>query len=418
MTSFRQLSHRGRRLSRATLALAFAVGLLAGPTGADAQSGASGVEMVRAGASAVDKGDYAGAVKRLNGAISSDKLTSEEMSKALYYRGIAYRQMGRLGESVSDFNGALWMRGLTTNQRAQAKLYLGLAYRSAGKGDLAKKALNEAKKLSPNDERVAAALAGSNVEPERRSSLPSIRSFFGRDGTKEQASDAKPESEQAAAPEPAKPPEEKRPQVAAIPNFRTTVAPADPEPATPAPPPSLRKAAREDAPEVTSNWSTSVAPEPKAPREVASLDTGQPETDEEKGRIGRFFKSIWDSDEDKGETTPEQTAAEQTPPAADWAKSTRVEEFNESAQAGAKRSYRVQLASSRSEKEARDYWSRLTRQHASVLAGREPVIEKTDLGTLGTFYRLQVGPFDEKQEPLRLCNDFKRNGLDCFLVAR
>ena len=93
------------------------------------------------------------------------------------------------------FNGALWLKGLTTNQRAQAKLYLGLAYRSAGLGDQAKKALNEAKKLSPNDKRIASAIGGANVNPER-SSGSTIRSFFGRD----KAPEPEPEIKTATAP--------------------------------------------------------------------------------------------------------------------------------------------------------------------------------------------------------------------------
>ena len=98
MTVSRRKQRRG-----AWLAIALCAGLTAGAAPSLAQSDTSGLELVRAGATAVDRGDYADGAKRLTSAISSDKLSSDEMSKALYFRGIANRQLGRLGEAVSDF---------------------------------------------------------------------------------------------------------------------------------------------------------------------------------------------------------------------------------------------------------------------------------------------------------------------------
>ena len=225
---------------------------------------------------------------------------------------------------------------------------------------------------------------------------------------------------------------------AKIPAFRTTITPAETQAdETPAPPRPAPKTAEKEPAVSPSAWSTSVArqtesgaesgaetrteTETQAPaeakREVASLED-QNSGGEERGRIGRFFNSIWDRDDGEDEAAAEPEGGQSGPPPADWTRATRVEEFNEPASPGAKRSYRVQLASSRSEKEARAHWGRLAAEYAAMLGGREPVIEKTDLGNLGTFYRLQIGPFAGKQEPLRLCNEFKRNGHDCFLVVR
>ena len=407
---------RQTRCRLVRFAIIVLAGFIAYCPGVLAQSNSSGAALVRAGATAVQDGNYAAATKQLNSAITSDKLSQDEMSKALFFRGIANRQLGRQGAAVSDFNGALWLKGLTTNQRAQAKLYLGLAYRSAGLADKAKKELAEAKKLAPNDEQIASAIAGKKVTL-GRSSLSSIRSFFGRN------KDEKPEpvSQQAAAPaappSPAAPSsateaKKAEPQQAEIPAFRTTITPAE----TLAAPPQRQQVAKKE-PAAATPWTTSVAPEPEAAREAAS-DEAEGSGEKEKGRFGRFFSSILPSSDDDEPNAV--VAAAPAPVQTDWSKSTRVEEFKEPAAAnsGLGKSYRVQLASSRSEKEARDYWAQLASQYGSELGGREPVIEKTDLGTLGTFYRLQVGPFAEKQEPLRLCNEFKRNGLDCFLVSR
>jgi len=388
---------------------------------AQAQQKSSGTDLVRAGAALVSDGNYAAADKQLSGAISSDKLSTEEMSKALYYRGIANRAVGRPAQSVSDFNGAIWLKGLTSNERALAHMYVGLAYRSAGAKDRAAAALKQAKKLAPDDEQIASALAGEEVA-ERSSSLSSIRSIFKR---KQAAASPEPEAvrEPTAQAAKEKKAEPKEAQTAAaepvVPAFRTTITPAetavpDEEPKPP------KKVARKAPSDVPSNWSTSTSVQPQAGAEPQAGASGQgsPDDAEEKGRIGKFFTSLWNSDDEEA-ASAEESAVDASPAASNWTKSTRVEEFNESSSSsGARRSYRVQLASSRSEKEARAYWQRLTTQYATVIGGHEPVVEKTDLGALGTFYRLQIGPFADKREPLELCNEFKRSGLDCFLVAR
>jgi cell division septation protein DedD len=77
--------------------------------------------------------------------------------------------------------------------------------------------------------------------------------------------------------------------------------------------------------------------------------------------------------------------------------------------------YRLQLSPTRSEAEARELWQKVAKQNQQ-LAGLEPRVEKTDMGNLGTFYRLQIGPFPDKAETLKLCNALKRSGVDCFLV--
>ena len=77
--------------------------------------------------------------------------------------------------------------------------------------------------------------------------------------------------------------------------------------------------------------------------------------------------------------------------------------------------YLLQLSPTRSEAEASALWKTVAKQNAQ-LAGLQPRIEKTDMGGLGTFYRLQIGPFPDKAESLKLCNALKRSGVDCFLV--
>jgi cell division septation protein DedD len=77
--------------------------------------------------------------------------------------------------------------------------------------------------------------------------------------------------------------------------------------------------------------------------------------------------------------------------------------------------YLLQLSPTRSEAEASALWKTVVKQNQQ-LAILQPHVEKTDMGNLGTFYRLQIGPFPDKAESLKLCNALKRSGVDCFLV--
>jgi cell division septation protein DedD len=78
--------------------------------------------------------------------------------------------------------------------------------------------------------------------------------------------------------------------------------------------------------------------------------------------------------------------------------------------------FRLQLATSRSEQEAKDLWKKVSSEN-QVVAGAQPAIERVDIGNFGTFYSLKIGPFPDKAESLKVCNALKRNGVDCTLAT-
>jgi cell division septation protein DedD len=107
----------------------------------------------------------------------------------------------------------------------------------------------------------------------------------------------------------------------------------------------------------------------------------------------------------------------QTQPEAGAAPGTRVatESPASPVPSGGGGNYLLQLSPTRSEAEASALWKTVIKQNQQ-LASLQPRVEKTDMGNLGTFYRLQIGPFPDKAESLKLCNALKRSGVDCFLV--
>lgn len=73
----------------------------------------------------------------------------------------------------------------------------------------------------------------------------------------------------------------------------------------------------------------------------------------------------------------------------------------------------VQLSSLRSEQEARTTFANLAKKHGA-LSGLTPKIVPVTLGDKGTFYRLQVGPFDA-QRANSVCNNIKSGGGSCLI---
>jgi hypothetical protein len=75
--------------------------------------------------------------------------------------------------------------------------------------------------------------------------------------------------------------------------------------------------------------------------------------------------------------------------------------------------YKVQLASFRSQKEAKQEWEKI-RSKNKMLAKYKPLIEKKELSK-GTFYRLQIG-LPKEQEARGLCKTLTNANQSCFVV--
>lgn len=81
------------------------------------------------------------------------------------------------------------------------------------------------------------------------------------------------------------------------------------------------------------------------------------------------------------------------------------------AKPAAKGTGKVQLGAYRSDKEARDAFSKIQKRF-SDLAGKKPQVVKADLGNKGIFYRLRVAGVDAKS----LCQSLSAKGQACMAV--
>jgi SPOR domain len=358
--------HRRRLLLLGALIALGGLGFL---TSAEAQEGS-----LSGGAATFAAGKYDSTVRLMTGVLQGDKVAPADAAKALYFRGLAYQKLGQHTRAIADLGAAMWL-GLSSSERTVALVNRSLAYQAAGLKTQADAELASARKSGSSGEvdKLIASKGGAGADAGSISAFATeVRTENGRTSTVASASQDAP-----LPPTPAP-----RNTQAANPSSWTTTqgdAPA-------APPPSGNRLSRWWGSVRGSSSEPAPAPAPEsAPRTTAAA-----------------APSAW--------TT--QTQAEAGP-----APGTRVATASGTAPvpSGGGGKYLLQLSPTRSEAEASALWKTVIKQNQQ-LASLQPRVEKTDMGNLGTFYRLQIGPFPDKAESLKLCNALKRSGVDCFLV--
>ncbi|MBT5048380.1 MAG: SPOR domain-containing protein [Rhodospirillaceae bacterium] len=79
-------------------------------------------------------------------------------------------------------------------------------------------------------------------------------------------------------------------------------------------------------------------------------------------------------------------------------------------------SYRIQIASLRSQGDAKKAWGRLTKKHKDLFGKLQSNIVRVDLKGKGTFYRLQAGPLADRPSAKTLCSRLKKRKIGCLVV--
>ena len=79
------------------------------------------------------------------------------------------------------------------------------------------------------------------------------------------------------------------------------------------------------------------------------------------------------------------------------------------------RGLRIQLASVKSEEQAKSTWAAMKRSHPDVLGALEMSVMQVELGDRGTFYRVTAGPLTQASANA-ICEALKRQGAACILV--
>jgi hypothetical protein len=313
---------------------------------------------LEAGIVALQSGKADQAVQQISAALSAGKLPPPQMARALYYRGLAYRKQGKPAQAIADLTSALWLKnGLDGTLKADALENRAAAYREAGLSDQA-----------DADDKKAAAAARSPAAPAQTQAAQAApaASSGGIGGFFENLFGGSP----AATP--------------------ASVAPAAPPRVASAEPFAPTLGWSENTEVVQKVQKTAAAP--------ASFGTVvTPAAAPSRG--------------------PVRTVAPAAPAPAQ-VETSSTESDPRPAAARHKPGPRLQVASVRSLEEARTIAARVKAFKAPELSGKEPEIDQTSVGNMGTLYRVLVGPFASADEPRLLCVKLRGSGLDCLIVPQ
>ena len=152
---------------------------------------------------------------------------------------------------------------------------------------------------------------------------------------------------------------------------------------------------------------SSSGPAATSPGGEASADTG--EREKRKGAPQPAIGTSWTNVTDVKPSSPKLRPEAAAPTAG------AVTTASTAASVGGR--YRVQVASVRSRSEAQTLAAKVKQQHAAALGSRQPEIDETVIGNMGTFYRVRIGPYANAEEPGSLCAKLRGSGLDCLILA-
>lgn len=78
----------------------------------------------------------------------------------------------------------------------------------------------------------------------------------------------------------------------------------------------------------------------------------------------------------------------------------------------------VQVASTRSQGDAKNVWDSINRKFPGLVSGKYADIKRADLGDKGIYYRTRIAGLVDKTAAQSLCASFKAAGQACFVAKR
>ncbi len=384
---------------------------------ADPKTLPPGQKLFNAGIKAYEAGKHGDAIKHLGSAIRSGEIEKQQMALALYYRGLAFRKKNRPGQAISDLTSAVWLKeGLTPAQKNEALSNRNAAYREAGISDApaATESVVVAAEAVTKTDTVAAPGSSSpdaGISGWETATLGSIAT------PKSANANSLPGSKVAAAPASNSATSASSSNssgsgssgggvsgfFSSITNLFTGGGSSSSEPA-----PSQNKEAVTSPPiptkPETSSWNqktqVATAAPPTKPKKPAQVTTP-------------FATQVAAADPPPKPTKPAQVTkpfatqvAAASPPSKPKVASTPSGKF------------RLQVAAVRSRSEADAVAANLMQKYGGKLGQRRPIVDEAVIGSMGTFYRVRVGPYANAKEPQQLCATLRSSGFDCLVVTK
>lgn len=352
------------------------------------QDPAAAKSLVENGIASVQAGKLDVGINQLSTALSGGGLPSQDMARALYYRGAAYRKQSKPALAISDLTSALWLKnGLKDGERQDAQAQRSAAYREAGLPDQTPAGSTAAEPRS-----IVAAVPGKGSSTAAAPSAP--------------AKAASTASTASAASATAMTPAERR--AAEVAETRTETARAGAAPAessssegggiggffgnlfggsSSAQKPMETASTPPPSPPQASSWSTTTSDKPATAAKAATKTKAEAPT----------------------------KVASAAPVAAKGAAAAAPAAASASSAGAGK--FMLQVASARSRPEAEAVAQKLRQQLGADIGGRSTEISEASFG--GTsYYRVKLGTFATSEEPRALCGKLRQQGFDCLIVTQ
>lgn len=362
----------------------------AGAPAEEAKSSVSTAQrMIEAGVKSYDEGKMNQAIRAFTKALKGGGLNNAQTARALYYRGLAYRRQEKPAQAISDLSRAAWMKdGLNATEQQNALSNRVGAYQDAG--------ISNVPSLTPAPAAFASDASGWSTAMNGETLAPPV---------------APPVSSIAPAPPPA--------TLSATP--------------TASPPASSSGSGGVSGffSSITNMFSSSSSSSNDSPPPPPPSNTPVTSTAALSGDDTAAPAAGWTTTEVGSSPLPPVTppvAEPVTPPPAPAASETpafvtQVAKAPAPPPAAAPSSaasgnYLVQVAAVRTREEAYALSVRLMSQHASELGGRRPSVDETVIGSMGTFYRVRLGPYASAEESENLCGSIRSSGFDCLVVTQ
>lgn len=344
------------------------------PAAADADGAAKkdpavALRSLEAGIKSYEIGKLEPAVQQLTSALAGG-LPSQQMARALYYRGLAFRKQAKPAQAISDLTSAIWLKGgLADAERANAIESRAAAYREAGLGDPAPIAADASRTAAAPAATPAAAPGTGWQAATAASGATSPRLSAAAAAAQTDAPSAPPAPSAGSA---------------GVGSFFSGLFGGSSTASSATPAPSTTASTRAGSAPVTatSSWGDATS--------VAGA----------KGRIAAPA-AVAPAPAPNAKVAAAAPAAAVAPAAPAY-----------------KGKYRLQVAAVRSRAEADALAQKLKQAHGTAIGGREPAIEQSVIGAMGTFYRVRVGPYADANEPRQLCARIKPDGFDCLVVTQ
>jgi tetratricopeptide (TPR) repeat protein len=397
------------------------------------------VQLATAAYKTLASGDRAKAIAEYSEAIESKELPSDVLANALLNRGLAYQQSAQYQDAIDDYSAALRIDALSAKLRATALYNRGLAYQKSDRASLAIEDFTSALFLDSEfsycyySRAIALRDSGqylfalSDFEKARRYNHPQPHLVYYGEALVYEALKRSDEASKSLRKALALKPDfaPARQHLSALGEVppADTAKPADVDnlttgsisaasgaqiaakqalPEAVRPPESLLSSASEPpamAAPSKKKYTDRILPE-DTPQVTLASTAGTVQQPAE--RIVAV-EAVPMPDAEKAAVAPQPAPA----PAAD-AKTAADAKPAEPV------GWSVQLSSAKNEKLAWGIWEKMKAKH-KVLAGKQPIVIKADLGAKGIFYRLRLAGFADSNAASAVCSKLKTKGLSCFV---